>query len=64
MKRTSKSGTLGNRNRCQRPEGGPRDDFFTNGPRASEDFMAERNQPVLRVSQPANRGSAVDSVER
>ena len=34
------------------PQGKQRDDLFENGPRASEDFMAERKQPPTKEREP------------
>jgi antitoxin VapB len=34
------------------PVGQRWDEFFVNGPRASEDFMSEREQPILEQREP------------
>jgi antitoxin VapB len=40
------------RSRVILPQGKRWDDLFQNGPRASEDFMAERAQPAAEERQP------------
>ena len=40
------------RSRVIMPQGQRWDDLFLNGPRASEDFMVEREQPVAEEREP------------
>jgi antitoxin VapB len=44
------------RSRLIVPQGKRWDDLFQNGPRASADFMAEREQPQVEERQPAATG--------
>jgi antitoxin VapB len=39
------------------------DEFFVTGPRASEDFMTERNQPAAQDPRPAERELGLDSTK-
>jgi antitoxin VapB len=36
------------------PKGERWDDLFQDGPRATEDFMVERNQPISRITPPSS----------